>query len=168
MSNKVRFLGDTLLTEPSNAKALQKRAKPSEPTVDPKTGQTKHKRTKRFGRSTHFRCPGKAFSTLKNKFENTGGSFDTVDRMFRASQYDHKANTYTKKKLSQRWHIFEDGAKVQRDLYSAFLMFCSDGVLKAPDGARCELYFEFFFKQHTDLVADIKKRGKHICNSGIK
>lgn len=168
MSNNVRSLGDILITEPSNAKALQKKAKPSAPITDPKTGETKHKRRKRFGKSILYRCPGKMFSTLKNKFEQTGGYFNTVNSMFRASQYDHKSNAYIKKKLSQRWHVFADGTKVQRDLYSAFLMFCSDGELKSPDRARCELYYEFFYNLHTDLIADIRKSGKNICNSGIK
>jgi hypothetical protein len=107
-------------------------------------------------------------STAINKFEHTGGRAFEVQKMFRASQYDHKSNTYTKKKLSQRWHTFEDGSKVQRDLYSAFLMFCSDAELKSPDREKCILNFEYFNNLHTDLVADIKQSGKHICNSGIK
>jgi putative transposase len=44
----------------------------------------------------------------------------------RLSQFDHTTGEYTKKALSQREHVFGDGitAPVQRDLYSAFLVFC--------------------------------------------
>jgi hypothetical protein len=39
-----------------------------------------------------------------------------------ASQYDHSTQTFTKKPLAQRWHVFGDGrGQVQRDVYSAFL-----------------------------------------------
>ena len=39
----------------------------------------------------------------------------------RLSQYSHDTGIYTKKPLSQRWHVFADGSKVQRDLYSGYL-----------------------------------------------
>ena len=40
---------------------------------------------------------------------------------FKASQYNHFTDEYIKKELSNRWNNF-DGIKVQRDLYSAFLL----------------------------------------------
>ena len=44
------------------------------------------------------------------------------------SQYDHTTQTYTKKPLSQRWHVLGDGSGVvQRDIYSAFLARCVMG-----------------------------------------
>ncbi len=42
-------------------------------------------------------------------------------RETRLSQFDHKAVEYRKKRLSERWHVFDDGPQVQRDLYSAWL-----------------------------------------------
>ena len=52
--NHLRSLGDCFITEPPNAKKLQKRANPENP-VD-KNGRMKRK--KRFGRSIKNRCPG--------------------------------------------------------------------------------------------------------------
>lgn len=53
-----------------------------------------------------------------------------VDKMFRASQYDHTNGEYTKKDLNTRWFQLSDGTLVQRDLYSAFLMYCADLEIK--------------------------------------
>jgi hypothetical protein len=40
----------------------------------------------------------------------------------KTSQYDHSTDSFTKKSLSERWHVFGDGrGRVQRDVYSAFL-----------------------------------------------
>ena len=39
----------------------------------------------------------------------------------KASQFNHFDGTYTKKSLSQRWNDF-NGIKIQRDMYSAFLI----------------------------------------------
>jgi len=47
--------------------------------------------------------------------------YDNNTKTTKLSQYDHKSKTYSKKLLSQREHIFADGTKVQRDLYSAWL-----------------------------------------------
>jgi putative transposase len=80
-----------------------------------------------FGRSVKVRAPGMLVSTLERKAKAAGGELIQVTTCnTRLSQFDHTTNTYTKKPLSQRQHVFGDGitAPVQRDLYSAFLVFC--------------------------------------------
>ncbi len=42
-------------------------------------------------------------------------------REVKASQYNHLNGQYNKKKLSERWNDL-NGVKVQRDLYSAYLI----------------------------------------------
>lgn len=42
-------------------------------------------------------------------------------RTTRLSQFSHDTGEYMKKPPSQRWHVFADGERVQRDLYSAWL-----------------------------------------------
>lgn len=77
---------------------------------------------KAFGRSVRRRAPSLFVSILKRKAESAGArvvEFGT--RTTRLSQYDHKTGQYVKKPLSQRWHEFGDGSRVQRDLYSAWL-----------------------------------------------
>ena len=87
--------------------------------------------------------------------------------MYRASQYDHKSNSYNKKKLSQRWHKFEDGTKVQRDIYSAFLLLCHNDDFKTINQDICISKYETFKKAHDKCVSDIKASGHKVCNSGI-
>ena len=100
--NELRSLGDVFVTEPKNAKKLQKKAK---------TG----KRKKRFGRSIKNRCPGYFQSQAKRKFR----IYVEVPNDYKASQYDHTSDEYIKKSLSQRMYKLQDGTMVQRDLYSS-------------------------------------------------
>lgn len=173
-ANRLRSLGDELIIEPSNAKSLQKRAKPtkekSEKTIDVKqkdgTVKTvrKNKKRKRFGRSIHYRCPGGFQADLKKKF---GGGYHEVARNFRASQYDHELDLCIKKKLSERWHELPSGKKIQRDVYSAFLMYCSNGDYTKPDRELCIREFDKFFERHERLIQSIIDEHLNICNSGI-
>ena len=153
-------MGDDITIERSNAKALQKRAKPS----IPEQGK-KQKRRKRFGYSILHRCPGHLYAQLHSKFSES--HFHVVDNVYRASQYDHKSNSYNKKKLSQRWHKFEDGTKVQRDIYSAFLLLCHNDDFKTINQDICISKYETFKKAHDKCVSDIKASGHKVCNSGI-
>jgi len=78
---------------------------------------------KSFGRSTKVRAAGSLMALLRRKAERAGGELRDLDTWsLKLSQYDHTTNTYTKKALSERWHVLGDGSGVvQRDLYAAFL-----------------------------------------------
>lgn len=78
---------------------------------------------KHYGKSIGARAPGSFLTLLTRKAESAGGSRMVQNaRELKTSQYDHTTDTYAKKPLSQRWHVFGDGSgTVQRDLYSAFL-----------------------------------------------
>ena len=65
---------------------------------------------------------------------------------YRASQYDHTADDYVRKKLSDRLYKLLDGTKVQRDCYSSFLIYCYDYRTQDIDKERCVTEFE---KQYT-------------------
>ena len=76
----------------------------------------------RYGKSVGKRAPGMFVSLLRQKAKGVGGEVvEFSTRTTKLSQVDHKTGLYTKKPLSQRGHIFQDGTRVQRDLYSAFL-----------------------------------------------
>jgi putative transposase len=82
---------------------------------------------KNFGRSVKLRAPGMLVSTPRREAEGAGGGVIEINiRQSRPSQFDHTTGEYIKKPLSQRMHVFGDGATapVQRDLYSAFLATC--------------------------------------------
>jgi hypothetical protein len=77
---------------------------------------------KNYGRSVLARAPGYFMSELKRKAERAGGkSLAQSARELKTSQYCHVRAAFTKKTLSERWHVFPDGSAVQRDVYSAFL-----------------------------------------------
>lgn len=147
--NHLRSLGNICITEPSNIKAMQRRSKKTElqdkeTTITKKDGTTKtirkYKKKKRGGKSVGNRAPGQVLEQSKLKFDQV----ITVDKMFRASQYDHTVNNYIKKKLSDRMYALSDGTNVQRDCYSSFLMFCANADYTAPDLELCLANFDKF------------------------
>lgn len=84
-----------------------------------------------YGKSVGLRAPGMFLELLRRIVANTGGILSEVPtNQTRFSQYCHGCSTYTKKPLSQRWHVCPCGVgPVQRDLYSAFLL----AHLEPPD-----------------------------------
>lgn len=163
-AHHLRTLGDVIVTEPKNAKKLQKRAKPEVPLN--KNGQ--HKRRKRFGRSIKNRCPGYFQACLEQIFTSTGGKYKEVPNDYRASQYDHTADDYIKKKLSQRMYRLSDGTLVQRDWYSSFLLYCINDDDSGIDRMKCNKLFKDLYKKEQAMIAAIACSGKKIMNSGIR
>ena len=162
--NKLRALGDHMIIETMSIKGLQKKAK--QVTVNKKG---KFNKRKRFGKSILRRSPGTFVELAKKRFESTNGLFSQVNTFtYKASQYDHMIDDTKKKGLSKRWHTFNDGLKVQRDLYSSFLLFCSKPTLDAPHNPMCQAYFDNFVKLHNQCVQEIKDKKLNILNSGIK
>ena len=96
---------------------------------------------------------------LKRKAEAVGGVYAEVDtKEFKASQYNHVTDTYEKIPLSQREK--EIGKrKVQRDLYSAFLIRNADLDFKHPDREKCEYEFEDFANLQDQLILKMKESG---------
>ena len=75
-----------------------------------------------FGRSVKRRAPGLFVSILARKAESAGAEvIEFPTRSTRLSQFSHDTGEYARKPLSQRFHAFADGTRVQRDLYSAWL-----------------------------------------------
>lgn len=161
--NHLRALGDCFVTEPANAKKLQKRANPEVKTD--KNGRMKRK--KRFGRSIKNRCPGYMQAKAKQLFESTGGTYIEVPMEYRASQYDHTAGTYIKKELSQRMYCLSDGTKVQRDWYSSYLLYCISNTYTQIDKRRCKQKFTTMYLKERQMIETIIRSGKKILNSGI-
>ena len=162
----MRALGNVFITEPKNAKKLQKRSKKTErqdkPSVVQKSDGTeqliyKYKRKKRHGKSIKNRCPGYFQAQAKAKFERTGGVYIEVSATYRASQYDHTTNTYIKTQLSQRFKTV-GGNNVQRDLYSAFLLACR-WHSKKPSRKKCRELFPHFVKMQNLLIKQMKENG---------
>jgi hypothetical protein len=78
-------------------------------------------------------------------FDRVLNKIDTYS--VKASQYNHFDGTYKKKSLSQRWNDFGD-IKIQRDMYSAFLIMNISKDLKRINQQKCNDRFENFKKLH--------------------
>lgn len=153
------------VVEKMSFRGLQKKAKKterSEKTSDirQKDGTTKqihkYKRKKRFGKSLNNRAPAEFIEILTKKAELYGGAVYKVDAIkFKASQYDHVSDTYTKHSIHDRERNI-DGNTVQRDLYSAFLLKNTDNNLEHADRDKCIYEFTRFLKQHDKLITEMK------------
>ena len=161
--NYIRSLGDMFVTEPKNAKKLQKRVKNT-------TFNSKGKcnRKKRFGKSIKNRCCGYFQSQIEKKFKCTNGTYIEVPNDYRASQYDHTADDFIKKKLSDRMYKLSDGRIVQRDWYSSYLLYNIDYINKRIDKDKCISNFEQQYNKEKALIEWIKAKDIKILNSGIK
>ena len=162
-ANHLRSLGDTFVTEPKNASRLMRRTK--ETTVNSKG---KFNRKKRFGKSIKNRCPSGFQTAVERKFKATGGTYIEVPNNYRASQYDHTADDYIKKKLSDRLYKLRDGTEVQRDWYSSYLLYCYDYRTQNIDKDKCNAEFERCYNKEKALITWIKANKIKILNSGIK
>lgn len=154
--------GTEFIVEKMNFKGLQKRSqKPTgrqEKTTEikKKDGTTKTirkcKRKKRFGKSLNDRAPSSFITILTRKAEQYGGQLVQIKTAaFRASQYQHDTDTCNKVELSDRWKTI-DGHDIQRDLYSGFLLMCSNPEGTAPDRDLCLRYFDRFLELHDAFI----------------
>lgn len=151
-----------VVTEDNNVRAWSARGKPSLLT-NGQIGQIH-----RFGGTVINHCPGQVKARLLQKMRECGGHFYQVPRDYRASQYDHTSDSYIKKTLSQRTFNLSDGTLVQRDWYSAFLLYCYDSSTNSIDKVKCKKEFPKHYKKFLKYVAALKKKKIKIVNSGIK
>lgn len=139
LSNYILSLGNKIKVEKMNFKGLQKRSKKTE-----KNDKGKFKCKKRFGKSLANKAPAKLLTILDNKLKYFGEKLIKVNtKEVKASQYNHLNCRYNKKKLSQRWNDL-NGIKIQRDLYSAFLIQHVNDDLCNINQEECKRDFERF------------------------
>lgn len=143
LANEIVSLGDNIYVEKMNFQGLSKRATKTE-----KNDNGKFKRKKRFGKSVGNRAPSMLLGIIDRKLSYYGKHLIKIDTWdAKASQFNHFDGTYNKKKLSQRWNDF-NGIRVQRDLYSAFLIMNVASDLKSFDINKCNERFENFYRLH--------------------
>ena len=152
-----------VVTEHNNVRSWAKRSK-----TLTKNKNGRFNRRKRFGRSVRNRCPGGLNSIIQRKIQERGGRFLEVPNNYRASQYDHTADDYIKKTLDQRMFNLKDGTLVQRDWYSAFLLYCYDPVNGTIDKVKCQTEFPKQYRKLKKLVSYLKKERIKVYNTGIK
>lgn len=147
LANQIISLGDTIYVETMNFAGLAKRAKKTE-----KNNKGRFKCKKRFGKSVANRAPAMLLEIINRKLSYYDKCLIKIDTwQTKASQFNHFDGTYKKKKLSQRWNNFDE-IKVQRDLYSAFLIMNTASDLKSFDIDKCNERFNNFYKLHNKEV----------------
>lgn len=143
LANYIISLGNKVYVEKMNFAGLQRRAKNTE-----KNDKGKFKRKKRFGKSLANKAPSMLLTIIDRKLNYFGEKLIEINTFeAKASQFNHFDGTYIKKPLSQRWNDF-DGIKIQRDMYSAFLIMNISDDLKSFDIDKCNKRFENFYRLH--------------------
>ena len=161
LANYIISLGNKVYVEKMNYSGLQKRTENTE-----KNDKGKFKCKKRFGKSLANKAPSMLLSIIDRKLKHFGeGLIEINTYEAKASQFNHFDKTYTKKTLSKRWNDF-DGIKVQRDMYSAFLIMNIGNDLKSFDIDKCNERFENFYRLH-NLEVDRLKGHKNLSSIAI-
>ena len=161
LANYIISLGNKVYVEKMNFAGLQKRAKNTE-----KNDKGKFKRKKRFGKSLANKAPSMLLTMIDRKLKYFSEELIEINTYeAKASQFNHFDKTYTKKTLSQRWNDF-NGIKIQRDMYSAFLIMNISNDLKSFDIDKCNERFENFYRLH-NLEVDRLKGHKNLSSIAI-
>lgn len=165
MTNEILKNGNIIYVEEMNYEGLQKRSKKTE-----RNNKGKFKKKKRFGKSLAIKAPSMFLTILSNKLKAKGGQYYEINtREVKASQYNHLNRKYNKKKLSQRWNYFEynnKNIKVQRDLYSSYLIKNVNDDLKSINNELCIKDFDNFLKLHNIEIARLSELN-NISSMGI-
>lgn len=144
LANEVLSLGSNIKVETMRFQALQKRAKNT--TRNQKNGRVNRK--KRFGKSIARHAPAMFLSILERKLAYEGKALNLVNTTaVKASQFNHVTEEYHKKQLGDRWNVIEEH-RIQRDLYSAFLLRHVKEDLCSIDVQLCKQSWDSFLRLH--------------------
>lgn len=163
LANKIIEMGDNFYVEKMDFSELAKRAEETE-----KWSNGKYKSKKRYGKSIGNRAPAMLIEIINRKllsYEKELKKIDTVS--VRASQFNHKTGEFVKKPLSTRWNDI-DGDKVQRDLYSAFLIENVTEDMKSIDIDKCNERYSTFLEKHNELIDSMKDKYHLPTSMGMK
>ena len=155
LANRIIALGLDVRTEDMEYRGLQKRSKQT--TRSKRNGKINKK--KRFGKSLGNRAPAMFLSIVDRKLHYHGASQKKIKtKAIKASQFNHVTGQCTRKDLCDRWNTIE-GQRVQRDLYSAFLIANANDRLNAIDLHQANQWYDRFLELHNLEVERLKKNG---------
>jgi hypothetical protein len=164
LANYILELGDNIFVETMNFKALQKRSKKTE--ISKKTG--KFKKKKRFGKSILNKAPSMLLTILDIKLKYRKQKLHKINTFkIKASQYNHIEDEYIKKSLSKRWNDL-NGNRIQRDLYSAFLIQHTNKDLESLNVEEINNNYSKFKELHDIEIDRIRStEGKKLKSLGV-
>ncbi|GIN56107.1 transposase [Lederbergia ruris] len=153
LANEILELGLDVRVETMRFQSLQKRSKKT--TRHNKNGKMNSK--KRFGKSIARRAPAMLLSIMDRKLKYHGHSIKKIDTYaVKASQFNHLSGKNMKKQLSDRWNDVGE-CRIQRDLYSAFLIGHTDEKLESIDVDLCKDEWDNFVQLHQQEIARLKQ-----------
>ncbi|WP_369899937.1 RNA-guided endonuclease TnpB family protein [Bacillus manliponensis] len=151
--NDILSLGSDVRVETMRFQSLQKRTKKT--TRNQKNGKINRK--KRFGKSIANHAPAMLLTIIDRKLGYQGRSIKKIDTYAtKASQFNHLTGEYTKKSLSERWNDVGE-FRIQRDLYSAFLIGNTTETLNSVDVNLCNAQWDNFVELHNREIARLKQ-----------
>ena len=151
LANEIVGLGDRFVVEQMSFAGLQKKSK--ETKINEKTNKFQSK--KRFGATIGHRAPATLISMIEQKCKSQGKTFIKADtKSVKASQFDHLTEEYTKHSLSTRVKFVGDD-KVQRDLYSAFLLAYVEDDKKTVNVNACKSNFNTFLENQKQTMKEL-------------
>ena len=165
LANHILKLGDKFYVETMNYSGLQKRAKKT--TINKKTG--KFNKKKRFGKSLANKAPAKLIEIINRKLTYFGTQIKKINTYtVKASQYNHFDDIYVKKDLSERWNIFYvkgEEIRLQRDLYSSFLIMNVNNLADKVDRDKCLETFDGFKRLYDIEIERLRNCGNKLISS---
>ena len=154
LANYILEQGSDIRVETMNMSGLQKRAKKT--TRNQKNGKINKK--KRHGKTIANRAPAMLITIIDRKLGYQGRSIKKVDTAkVKASQFNHATGEYNKKDLQERWNEDILGERIQRDLYSAFLIANTTDSLNSVDVDLCNRQWDNFIALHHQEVAKLQQ-----------
>lgn len=168
LANQILTMGDCIYIEDLNFEAMKRKSK--ELKKSKKTGRLV--RRKRYGKTIREHCPGTLVLKLAERAKLLDCSFNKVNtNISKASKLNHITQEYVSSDINSRWKTIDKNIKVQRDLYSAFLLSNSDAS-SIIDTKKCENNFMFFYYYHNAIIKEmqrLKYNGKYYPSSmGIR
>ena len=163
LANEIISLGTEVNVETMSFKGLQKRAKR---TTNNEKGKIRSK--KRFGKSLANKAPAMFLTILDNKLKHLGTELHRIKTAeVKASQYNHVEDTYVKKELSERWSMIGND-KIQRDLYSSFLIMNVNSDLNSINRGQCLEKYSKFKAFHDREIERLKtSTNRKLASMGI-
>jgi hypothetical protein len=161
LANEIIAQGDRILVEMMNFKGLQKRSKKAE-----KNDKGRFKPKKRFGKSLANKAPAMLLEIINRKLAYHDKELIKINTWkVKASQYNHFDEECQKKKLGKRWN-YHEGLKIQRDLYSAFIIMNVEDDLESINNDNCKLRFNQFMHWH-DIEINRLRTTRTLSSMGI-
>ena len=153
LANDILSSGSDIRVETMRFQSLQKRS--GKTTQNKKNGKINRK--KRFGKSIANRAPAMLLTIIDRKLGYQGRSIKKIDTYAtKASQFNHLTGKYNKKLLSDRWNDFGQ-LRIQRDLYSAFLIGNTNEALNSIDVDLCNAQWDIFIELHNREIGRLKQ-----------